>query len=243
MGSRRGRCYSSPWDCPNCCRRSMRWTGLAMTDCSERSARRRFSRGHSSESRMSITSGRGITHSSIGGDGFTRLVRGVLVLLFLLTENETLAETATIVVGDCVIFREGGVGRILKTPTYWVRGRVVGVAQEQRMAGRCPRIDKPVSAYSHQDWTRVAAVMPCVGGDGEAQEVNVTRIRFAVEDWDTPWSSLHGAAGMLFRGSYLDRPLRKGGRSKSTRAGYPVAVPDGAFPMFGKLDKISAPRR
>ena len=113
-------------------------------------------------------------------------------------------------VGDCVIFREGGGGYVLKAPTYWLKGSIAGLSEERRLAGRCPQIGKPVVAYSREDWVRVAAAMPCVENEADVREVPVLRVRVAVEAWETPWSSQHGTAGWLFRGQFLDTPLRRG---------------------------------
>ena len=113
--------------------------------------------------------------------------------------------------GDCAVFREGGAGLILKTPTYWVKGRVVAVSSERMLAGRCPVIAKPVQAYSHDDRVLVAAAAPCVDNDSDRREVPVLRIRLAVDAWETPWSYQHGTVGWLFRGQFLDKLLKKGG--------------------------------
>jgi hypothetical protein len=113
--------------------------------------------------------------------------------------------------GDCVMFREGGVGLVLKTPTYWLKGSIADMGHERRLAGRCPDIGKQVSAYSREDWVRVAAATPCVENDADVREVDVLRIRVAVEEWETPWSNQHGTAGWLFRGYFLDQALKKGG--------------------------------
>ncbi len=112
--------------------------------------------------------------------------------------------------GDCVLFREVGAGLLLKTPTYWLKGSIAGISNELRLAGRCPQIGKPESAYSRDDWVRIVAAMPCVESDAEVREVPVVRISVAVEEWETPWSNLHGTAGWLFRGHFLDKPLKKG---------------------------------
>lgn len=114
-------------------------------------------------------------------------------------------------VGDCVVFREGGVGFVLKTPTYWLKGSIARISPERRMAGRCPVMGKPTAAYTRADWARIAAATPCVEKDSEVREVDVLRIHVAVEEWETPWSIQHGTAGWLFRGNFLDKPLRKGG--------------------------------
>ena len=113
-------------------------------------------------------------------------------------------------VGDCAIFREGGSGRVLKAPTYWLKGTVGAVYAERRLAGRCPRIGKPLAAYTRDDWVRIAASTPCVERDADVREVDVLRIRFVVDEWETPWSFQHGSTGWLFRGYFLDRALKKG---------------------------------
>ncbi|MEI7431292.1 MAG: hypothetical protein WCL27_12625 [Betaproteobacteria bacterium] len=112
--------------------------------------------------------------------------------------------------GDCVMFQEGGAGLVIRTPVYWLKGTVVSVSAERRRAERCPEIGKSVSAYTHGDWIRVAAAMPCVSHDAEARDVDVTRLRLAVEAWETPWSNQHGTAGWLFRGKFLDTFLKIG---------------------------------
>ena len=117
---------------------------------------------------------------------------------------------ATPLPGDCVIFREGGVGRVIRTPTYWLKGTVADTTRERRLAGRCPIIGKSVPAYTRADWLRVAAATPCVESDTEVREVAVLRILVAVDSWETPWSNQHGTAAWLFRGQFLDRPLKPG---------------------------------
>lgn len=112
--------------------------------------------------------------------------------------------------GECVIFREGGGGYILKAPSYWLKGSIAEVAQERRLAGLCPRIGKPTAAFSRDDWLRVAAATPCVESEADVREVPVLRVRVLVEAWETPWSNQHGTAGWLFRGQFLNIPLRRG---------------------------------
>ncbi|MBK8399727.1 hypothetical protein [Propionivibrio sp.] len=118
--------------------------------------------------------------------------------------------SADLQVGDCAMFREGGAGLIFKTPTYWLKGSVARISNERKLAGRCPAIGKPPSAYTHDDWVRIVPSLPCVDNDVDIREVAVRRIGVTVEDWETPWSNLHGTAGWLFRGQFLDNPLSKG---------------------------------
>lgn len=113
-------------------------------------------------------------------------------------------------VGDCVIFREGGAGRVFKAPTYWLKGTIAALSAERRLAGVCPRLDKPVAAYTRDDWGRIAASTPCVQDAAEVREVDVLRIRFRIEAWETPWSLQHGSSGWLFRGHFLDQALKAG---------------------------------
>ena len=117
---------------------------------------------------------------------------------------------AGIALGDCAIFREGGDGRILRTPVFWLKGTVAGVARERRLAALCPQIGKPLAAYTRADYAQVAAASPCVQSDTEVREVGVTRIQLRVDDWETPWATQHGTTGWLFRGYFLAQSLQKG---------------------------------
>ncbi len=111
---------------------------------------------------------------------------------------------------DCVAFREGGVGLLLRTPVYWLRGSIVGISRTRRMLQVCPRMAKPVIAYTRADHLRLAAAMPCVGEGAVTGEVEVMRVRVAIDDWETPWSPQHGTTGWLFAGRFLDQTLKKG---------------------------------
>lgn len=137
-----------------------------------------------------------------------------LVMAFSASADEVpsaLSTSAGPKAGDCVMFREGGLGLVFKTPTYWLKGSIADLGHERRLAARCPKIGKQVSAYTREDWVRIAAATPCVENDADVGEVTVLRIRVAVEEWETPWSNQHGTAGWLFRGYFLDQALKKGG--------------------------------
>ena len=144
---------------------------------------------------------------------YRRLVLAALLSVFFAPANALpLASTgaSSLQLGDCVMFREGGAGFLLRTPTYWLRGLVAGISPERRLARRCPEIGKLMPAYTREDWARVAAAMPCVDSDADVREVDVVRIRVAVEAWETPWSNQHGTVSWLFRGHFLDQALNKG---------------------------------
>ena len=65
-------------------------------------------------------------------------------------------------IGDCVIFREGGAGLVLRAPTYWLKGSVAGIARERRKLGLCPRLGKLAAAYTAADRALLVAAMPCL---------------------------------------------------------------------------------
>ena len=138
---------------------------------------------------------------------------GLLVLANLVFAGDVSTDVSTtppsLQQGDCVMFREGGAGLVLRTPTYWLKGVVARVSAERRLAGRCPVIGKSISTYTRSDWVRVAAAMPCVDNEADVGEVDVMRVRMVVEEWETPWSNQHGTGAWLFRGQFLDIPLTK----------------------------------
>ena len=123
------------------------------------------------------------------------------------SENTTQYRT-----GDCVLMREGGHGRVLVAPTYWVRGTVVEVIQRRHRAGICTHFAKQAERLTLADWRQIVEESPCVMQGEDVRDVDVERVTFAVEAWETPWSRSHGQSGRLFRGYYLDQELVKGGR-------------------------------
>ncbi len=115
-------------------------------------------------------------------------------------------------IGDCVIFREGGAGLVLRAPTYWLKGSVAGIARERRKLGLCPRLGKLAAAYTAADRALLVAAMPCLEQESDSApiDVEVIRLRVSIDDWETPWSHQHGTTGWLFMGRFLDQPLKKG---------------------------------
>ena len=113
-------------------------------------------------------------------------------------------------VGECVVFREGGAGVVLKAPSYWMQGKLVALSHHKKILERCPQIGKLPQAYTREDWLRVAEASPCAENTEGVREVMLVRLTVAVEEWDTPWSKQHGAAGWLYRGNFLNTRLEKG---------------------------------
>lgn len=142
----------------------------------------------------------------LGAPALADEVAPVVTSLAMLTDPQ---------LGDCVVFREGGAGLLLRTPVYWLKGSVAGVSRQQRMIRACPRIGKQASAYTPADHARLAGAMPCVDEGAviadAAMSSDVVRVQVAVADWETPWSHQHGTTGWLFRGQFLNQTLKRGG--------------------------------
>ena len=112
--------------------------------------------------------------------------------------------------GDCVIYREGGDGYVFKTPTWWVSGAISEIYTQKRLMDTCPLANKNKMLYTRDDWIKMTEAYPCVDSQEKARHVEVTRIRFKVKEWETPWVKTHGQNGRLYRGYYLDIPLKTG---------------------------------
>lgn len=112
--------------------------------------------------------------------------------------------------GACALFREGGAGFLLTTPTYWLRGTIMEIRRERRPTAVCPAIKRALGDYTREDHRRIAAATPCVSDPARVREVDVVKIRLAVDAWETPWTYQHGTPGWLFRGHFLDTELRQG---------------------------------
>ena len=149
------------------------------------------------------------------------VIAGSLLAAALLADDAAPAASASSAasapqLGDCVIFSEGGAGRLLKAPTYWLKGSIAALSRQRRQLDRCPRIGKPASAYTPADYARLAAAMPCEEqasvsiADTLPRDVEVTRVQVRVAEWETPWSHQHGTPGWLFRGRFLEQSLQKG---------------------------------
>lgn len=112
---------------------------------------------------------------------------------------------------DCALFREGGAGKILQAPVYWLRGTVIDTYRRPHRFDVCPLpANQPPATYSRADWRRLADAWPCVSQPAARRDGEVSRVRLRVDAWETPWSNAHGYAGWLYRGHFLDVELQKG---------------------------------
>lgn len=135
-----------------------------------------------------------------------------LVLAFLILAATVLhaEERRMPAAGDCAMFREGGVGYILTTPVYWLRGRIEEVYTRPHQMALCPQLGKTPERYNRDDWMKIAETYPCASDPAKVRELQAVRVRLRVEAWDTPWSSQHGHNGWLYRGHFLKTELKEG---------------------------------
>ena len=134
---------------------------------------------------------------------------GALALLGHAAVSAQNQQRAAVQIGDCVLFREGGSGYLLKAPSYWLKGKVVEVFSEAKETQLCPRITKAPANYSREDRLALIATWPCVASPEEVVVLNVPRIRLQIQAWETPWSKQHGQVGLLYQGQFLDQVLQK----------------------------------
>lgn len=138
------------------------------------------------------------------------MMRSLLLALILVTPTLSAAEPRMPSPGDCVVLREGGNGYILKEPAYYVKGTILELYRRPHRMTVCPTADKPRERFTRSDWQRYADAFPCVGVPELAKDVEAIRIRFRVDEWETPWAVNHGRSGMLFRGHFLNTELGAG---------------------------------
>ena len=108
--------------------------------------------------------------------------------------------SAQFAVGDCAVYREGGEGRLLKAPVYWLKGTVAALSVERRQTDLCPRFTKSAMALTREEKWTMARAFPCADRESDIRFVDVRRVRLVADAWETPWSSQHGTEG-LWRGS------------------------------------------
>ncbi|WP_153146692.1 hypothetical protein [Dechloromonas sp. H13] len=113
-------------------------------------------------------------------------------------------------VGRCVVYQENGGGNGASDTEYFVRGRVLVTRIETRRLAACPLVPgRGIDQYSRAEFNRLALAQPCVSSDAAAYDVQLGIVRLRVEDWETPHARRAANAGRLYRGTYLDRELKK----------------------------------
>jgi hypothetical protein len=113
--------------------------------------------------------------------------------------------------GSCVTYREGGAGWILREPLYYLRGTVTTAEVTTRRLERCPELPgKTREQYTRDEYVRLMRAMPCLANASAPREEQVGMVRLQVIDWETPHVRKAENAGRLYRGMFLDQPLKKG---------------------------------
>lgn len=113
--------------------------------------------------------------------------------------------------GACTMYREGGAGWILPEPLYYLRGTVLGSEVTTRRLTECPVVPgKTRDQYSRQEYIRLVQATPCVAAGQMPRDEQIGSVRLRVEDWETPHVRKAENAGRLYRGMFLDQPLKKG---------------------------------
>lgn len=113
--------------------------------------------------------------------------------------------------GRCVRYEEGGGGWLMTEPVYHLQGVVLEAAVRAWHTPVCPGVPgKQPGQYSRAEFVRLVAAQPCVapGRPGRDERLGVVRLR--VTDWETPHARRAENAGRLYRGLFLDQPLRQG---------------------------------
>lgn len=113
--------------------------------------------------------------------------------------------------GACAVLREGGAGWILVEPMYYLRGTVTGSEVSTRRLSQCPVVaGKTREQYTRDEYVRLVAATPCLAPGEAERDEQVGLVRLRVEDWETPHVRKAENSGRLYRGMYLDQPLKKG---------------------------------
>jgi hypothetical protein len=112
--------------------------------------------------------------------------------------------------GACVMYKEGGSGWILTEPQFYLRGTVLSSEVRSRQLASCPVVpNKNVAQYSREEFNRLSLAYPCLEQSLPAQEMQLGLVRLRVNEWETPHAKLAANSGRLYRGMFIDKPLKK----------------------------------
>lgn len=113
--------------------------------------------------------------------------------------------------GQCVRYQEGGHGWVLPEPLYYLKGEVIAATIETRTIKVCPAsTGKPLRQYTREEFNQLLQAQPCrlPQDDDRPRQIGLVKIRVA--DWETPHERKAATAGRLWRGMFINQPLRKG---------------------------------
>jgi len=112
--------------------------------------------------------------------------------------------------GSCVVYEEGGSGRVLTDPLYYLKGTVLTAEVRKRHLGVCPLVPgKNMAQYSREEFNRHATAFPCVSADVPERDEQIGIVRLRVAAWETPHAIRAANDGRLYRGMFIDHKLEK----------------------------------
>jgi hypothetical protein len=112
--------------------------------------------------------------------------------------------------GSCVMYKEGGSGWVLTEPQFYLRGTILSSEVRTRQLASCPVVpNKNVAQYSREEFNRLSLAYPCLEQGVSAQEMQIGLVRLRVNEWETPHAKLAANSGRLYRGMFIDKPLKK----------------------------------
>lgn len=113
--------------------------------------------------------------------------------------------------GTCVVYREGGAGWIMVEPLYYLKGEVVAADINLRRLKQCPAVPgKTIEQYSRAEYVEYVRATPCLAPGEAPRDEQVGSVRVRVDAWETPHQRKAENTGRLYRGMFLDQPLRRG---------------------------------
>lgn len=112
--------------------------------------------------------------------------------------------------GACVAYKEGGSGWIITEPVFYLKGTVLASEVRGRQLKSCPNVPgKTPLQYTREEYNRLALAYPCLEQGVPEQAMQLGMVRLRVSSWETPHAKKAANAGRLYRGMFIDKPLKK----------------------------------
>jgi hypothetical protein len=109
--------------------------------------------------------------------------------------------------GQCVRYPEEGEAG---SADFWLEGEVLAVRYEEAGLGLCP-LDWQRPPVDRHEFLAREARMPCLrAATPSPYTIARPRVRLKVLRWETSWNKASARFARLYRGAYLDQPLRAG---------------------------------